>query len=441
VPYGGDVFRLTLTMEELSDGVFHFKMVDAAQTRYEVPIAMPATKLLPPPSSGSTLYSYSYTADPFSLVVTRKATGQAVFNSTAFGGLVYSDQYLQLSTRLASSNVYGLGEHVAPFLLDTDFSTIPMFSRDQGTPTGYYNLYGVHPFLLSMEPSGSASGLFLLNSNAIDAVLQPSPGLTFRTIGGVLDFYVFLGPTVDNVVQQYTAVVGRPYFPPYWALGFHLCRWGYGSAASTSAVVKAMREAGIPQDVQWNDIDYMDNTRDFTLGETFQSLPDVVDDLHANGQHYIMIVDPAISNSLPAGAYLPYDKGMQEDVFIHNADGSVLVGEVWPGKTVFPDFFNPVAKSWWLNQVQAFHNIVDFDGLWIDMNEPSNFGSGSVDGCPHTKWDFPPYVPHITDNLLMSKTICMSAIQYGNNTHYNVHFLYGYSEVVATMDALTAICK
>ena len=31
--------------------------------------------------------------------------------------------------------------------------------------------------------------------------------VTFRTIGGVLDFYVFLGPTPENVIQQFTEVI------------------------------------------------------------------------------------------------------------------------------------------------------------------------------------------------------------------------------------------
>ena len=32
------------------------------------------------------------------------------------------------------------------------------------------------------------------------------PGLTYRTIGGVLDFYIFVGDSPEHVVQLYTQV-------------------------------------------------------------------------------------------------------------------------------------------------------------------------------------------------------------------------------------------
>lgn len=35
---------------------------------------------------------------------------------------------------------------------------------------------------------------------------QPTPALTYRTIGGILDFYMVLGPTPEQVVQEYTTV-------------------------------------------------------------------------------------------------------------------------------------------------------------------------------------------------------------------------------------------
>ncbi len=77
--------------------------------------------------------------------------------------------------------------------------------------------------------------------------------------------FVFPGPGPADVVRQYLEVIGRPALPPYWALGFHLCKYGYaGAGAGTADVVSRMRAAGIPQDVQWNDIDYMDQYLDFT---------------------------------------------------------------------------------------------------------------------------------------------------------------------------------
>lgn len=41
--------------------------------------------------------------------------------------------------------------------------------------------------------------------------------------------------------------VGFPAMPPLWALGFHLCRWGYGSSNETWQTVRAMRNYQIPQ--------------------------------------------------------------------------------------------------------------------------------------------------------------------------------------------------
>lgn len=57
-----------------------------------------------------------------------------------------------------------------------------------------------------MENFGKSHGVALFNSNAMEYELIPNPGIIYRTTGGIFDFYVFLGPEPENVIQQFTQV-------------------------------------------------------------------------------------------------------------------------------------------------------------------------------------------------------------------------------------------
>ena len=53
-------------------------------------------------------------------------------------------------------------------------------------------------------------------------------------------------------------------------------------------------------------------------------------------------------------------------------------------------------KNKWPNETNILSQGVEFDGLWIDMNEPSNFVDGDADlGCPKNDLNFPPWNPGI----------------------------------------------
>uniref|UniRef100_UPI003AAB1127 lysosomal alpha-glucosidase n=1 Tax=Centroberyx gerrardi TaxID=166262 RepID=UPI003AAB1127 len=431
--YPGDILTLELEIRHETETRLRVRITDPSNSRFEVPITVPnATKKAESPA-----YIVELSKEPFGLIVKRSSTGAVLLNTTV-APLFYADQFLQLSSALPSQFIYGLGEHRSSFLHDVHWNTLTMWARDV-PPTELTNLYGAHPFYLAMEEGGNSHGFFLLNSNAMDVALQPAPALTWRTIGGILDFYIFLGPDPGSVIGQYLEVIGSPAMPIYWALGYHLCRWGYSTSNATWEVVKNMRNNGIPQDVQWNDIDYMEHFLDFTFDPAnFATLPDLVKDLHAHDQRYVMILDPGISSTQAEGAYWPYDEGLRRGVFINDSDGNTLIGKVWPGLTAYPDFSDHVTHEWWYDNLKRFHEKVAFDGLWIDMNEPSNFLDGSTKGCPSNNLENPPYTPGILGGLLRAKTVCASA-QQKHSLHYNMHSLYGLMEAKASACALKSI--
>ncbi|XP_068173302.1 sucrase-isomaltase, intestinal [Antennarius striatus] len=441
--FGADIQELAFDAEMQSNNRLRFKIYDPHRKRFEVRHEH-ISNLNSDPSSpiSDTL---EMTNKPFGLTVRRKENKKILFDTT-FAPLVFADQYLQLSAKLPSNNIYGLGEHVhRQYRHDMDWKTWPIFTRDAFPNGGTHNLYGHYPFFLCLEDeSGKSFGVFLMNSNAMEVTLQPAPAVTYRTIGGILDFYILFGDTPEQVVQEFLVLIGRPVIPPYWALGFQLSRWDYGSLDEVKKTVERNRAVGLPYDIQYTDIDYMEDKKDFTYDKTkFRELPQFAAYLHEKGQRYILILDPAIATSKRVGnaSYESYDRGTKTNAWVMDADGKTpLLGEVWPGETVFPDYTSQDCIDWWVDEYERFSREIKHDALWIDMNEVANFKKGSIKGCADNKLNYPPYTPKILDEVMYSKTLCMDAKQAWGD-HYDVHSLYGYSMVLATEQALQRVFR
>ena len=48
-----------------------------------------------------------------------------------------------------------------------------------------------------------------------------------------------------------------------------------------------------------------------------------------------------------------------------NPNDNSFTFQVWPGTTVFPDFFDDDTIKWWKNNAEVYHNDIPFDGMWI----------------------------------------------------------------------------
>ncbi|XP_075810057.1 putative maltase-glucoamylase 2 [Microtus pennsylvanicus] len=433
--FGNDIADALFTAEYQAANRFHFKITDSNELRYEVPHEN--INLMNGTADASTLsYSVEVIKMPFSIRIIRKSNRKVLLD-TGIGPLQFAQQYLQMSFRLPSSNVYGLGEHVhQQYLHNMSWNTWPIFTRDATPTEGMANLYGAHTFFLCLEDtSGASLGVFLLNSNAMEVTLQPAPAVTYRTTGGILDFYIFLGNTPEQVVQEYLEVVGRPFLPSYWSLGFQLSRRDYGGTEGLREVIERNRKAGIPYDVQYSDIDYMDEKKDFTIDEkAYSNLTDLVKDLHDNGQKYVIILNPGIFKN---HNYEAYRNGSQSRVWIMSSSG-FAVGESYPGESVFPDFSNPASIPWWTQQLSEFYNRLEFDGVWIEMDELSTLLQGSNVRCDSNDLNSPPFTPSVLDGSLLVGTLCMDT-EFYSGLHYDVHSIYGYTMSRVTDLALSTV--
>lgn len=115
-----------------------------------------------------------------------------------------------------------------------------------------------------------------------------------------------MGPTPEEAVSQYHVAIGRQPIPAYWSLGFNICRWSYNSLENMKATIDRNAAAGIPQDVQFGDLDIMYDWLTFTYDENntytnYSGLPEFMRELKAKGIHFIQSVVGSIL-STPYGS-------------------------------------------------------------------------------------------------------------------------------------------
>jgi alpha-glucosidase len=319
-------------------------------------------------------------------------------------------------------HIYGLGDKTGGTLDRRGKSYVDWNTDAYGFDSSTDPIYKSIPFFIASGGPGGSYGLLLDNSwrsffdfgrNATDTLAMGAPD-------GPIDYYIIAGPSLRDVVRRYTDLTGKPPLPPLWSLGFQQSRYSYMSAAEVREIASTLRRERIPTDVIWLDIDYQDRNRPFTVNKrTFPGLKGLVRELDSDGIKLVTITDLHVAYA-PGEAYAPYDTGASGNHFVHNSDGSIYVGKVWPGPSVFPDFTDRKARAWW---GANFKPLVESGvaGFWNDMNEPSVFNDTLT--MPLDT------VHHIDSDDFASRTA----------THAEIHNVFGMENTRATYDGVKAL--
>ncbi|KAL2040702.1 hypothetical protein N7G274_006681 [Stereocaulon virgatum] len=313
----------------------------------------------------------------------------------------------------------GSGNYDQPYrLYNSD-----VFEYEMDSPM---TLYGSIPFMQAHR-GDSTVGVFWLNAaetwvDIVKRKVSSNPlslgiGGTSDTEthwfseSGLLDVFVFLGPTPKDVIEQYSELTGYTQLPQQFAIGHHQCRWNYVSDEDVKDVDKKFDRADMPYDVIWLDIEYTDGKKYFTWdSHTFPDPLGMQKQLDDHERKLVIIIDPHIKNE---DNYPVVSELKSKSLGIKDKNNNLFEGWCWPGSSHWIDCFNPAAIEWWksLFAYKSFTGTAPNTFLWNDMNEPSVFNG------PET-------------------TMPKDNIHYDNWEHRDLHNINGMTFVKATYDAL-----
>ena len=281
----------------------------------------------------------------------------------------------EIVARPAGAHYFGIGEE--PFPLDRTGSMLTLWNTDAGYHAGQATpIYSSIPFYVAVN-GGRAYGVFFDDSykSEFDFGARLRNNVGFTADGGELRFYVFPGWSVASVLMGYTRLTGRTPLPPEWSLGFQQSRWGYYPDSELSRLTTEFRSRGIPCDVLYLDIDYMNGYRLFTWSPSrFPDPHRMLADLRRQGMKVTTIVDVGVKVD---SGYDAYRQLLAANGAVTWPDGSPYLGAVWPGTTVFPDFSLQRTRTWWGDMNNRLWDA-GVAGIWNDMNEPANFYGGTL---------------------------------------------------------------
>ncbi|WNF35816.1 glycoside hydrolase family 31 protein [Bacillaceae bacterium IKA-2] len=269
-----------------------------------------------------------------------------------------------------NDHFYGFGEKTN--YLEKRGEKMEMWNTDVYAPHNpeTNSLYQSIPFFITLR-KGKAHGVFFDNTFKTEFDLKSEEDTySFKADGGQLDYYVFSGPTIKDVLKEYTTLTGTMPIPPKWALGYHQSRYSYETEAEVRELANNFVNKKIPVDAIYLDIHYMDGYRVFSFDhERFPKVKTLINDLKKAGIKIVPIVDPGVKED---PEYQIYQEGVLKNHFCKYLEGNIYFGDVWPGNSAFPDFTSTKTRKWW-GEKHKFYADLGIEGIWNDMNEPAIF--------------------------------------------------------------------
>ncbi|WQF89176.1 Putative glycoside hydrolase family 31, galactose mutarotase-like domain superfamily [Colletotrichum destructivum] len=126
------------------------------------------------------------------------------------------------------------------------------------------------------------------------------------------------GDSIQEVIQLYTSIVGKPKLKPRYVLGYHQGCYGYDTQEMVMDAVRQYRNCGFPLDGMHIDVDMQDDYRTFTINKEPGHFPNpewMFGELRRLGVKCSTNITPYIS-SVPSATYSTLNEGLKNEYFL-----------------------------------------------------------------------------------------------------------------------------
>jgi len=243
--------------------------------------------------------------------------------------------------------IYGLGQHQYGW----------MNHRDKEVVLVQTNTVAVNPFLVSTKGWG-----ILWDNYSKTYFRDNKNGATFWSeYGDVVDYYLFLGDDIDEVIAGYRLATGHAPMFGKWAFGFWQSKERYETAKELTDVVAEYRMRRLPIDVIVQDWRYWGENNMWSSmrfdPRVYPEPEKTIEKLHNMFHvHYLISIWPAV--------------GRDTDLFKElNAKGLTYPPVHWSSGFLY-DAFNPEARDIYWRYISEGLMSKGVDGLWMDATEP-----------------------------------------------------------------------
>jgi alpha-D-xyloside xylohydrolase len=286
-------------------------------------------------------------------------SGARFFAQSDNGENAYIREMLNISV---GEYIYGFGEKFSTFVKNGQ--TVEVWNNDGGTCSE--QSYKSIPFFVSSR----SYGVFVNHPEKVtfDIASETVSKTAFTVQGQRMEYFLFGGNTVADVLERYTTLTGKPALPPAYSFGLWLSTSFTTSydEETVNSFIDEMERRDIPLDVFHFDCFWMREFEWCSFEWDKRMFPDpkgMISRIKAKGLKVCVWINSYVGQRAPVFKEL-CDKGY----FIRNKDGSVFQCDLWqPGMAII-DFTNPEAAKWFADRIKGLAEL-GVDAIKTDFGE------------------------------------------------------------------------